>query len=180
MKNKKILYILLFILLIVIIGVVIVLLSISNTKETEKNNIQENINAQNNVAIENTTKSITVNDVIEIKEKMFIQQINDVCINVSQYEEKTIKLQGMMYTYKDDTINETYYYVTRRTPGCCGNDGMAGLEIKWDQEYPEDNEWVEAVGTVKYVMGAYYKKVPIIQLTSLEVLEERGQEFVTQ
>jgi uncharacterized membrane protein YcgQ (UPF0703/DUF1980 family) len=119
---------------------------------------------------------------IEIKEKMFIAQTNDVYLNPEEYLGKTIKLEGIFQRQFYSSTEPPYYFVIRYGPGCCGNDGNAGFEVMWEQGdamYPAENDWVEAIG----VLGAYeedgYPYI-CINLSSLKVLETRGQEFVTQ
>ncbi|MDR3138738.1 MAG: hypothetical protein LBT95_03580 [Treponema sp.] len=130
------------------------------------------------------------NEVVEIREKMFIAQVNDVYLNPEDYLGKTLKFEGIFqvqYYYGADP----YYFVIRYGPGCCGNDGNAGFEILWDGAflnepaeagepvYPEEGEWVEAAG----VLGTYEEDgypYLCIALASLKVLDERGAEFVTQ
>jgi hypothetical protein len=130
------------------------------------------------------------NETVEIREKMFIAQVNDVYLNPEDYMGKTLKLEGLFqvqYYYGTDP----YYFVIRYGPGCCGNDGNAGFEVLWDDAffrespgegegfYPEEGEWVEATG----ILGAYEEDgypYLCIALSSLKVLNERGAEFVTQ
>ncbi|MDR1986382.1 MAG: hypothetical protein LBP88_05345 [Treponema sp.] len=119
---------------------------------------------------------------VEIKEKMFIAQTNDVYLNPEDYLGKTIKLEGIFQTQSYSSTEPPYCFVIRYGPGCCGNDGNAGFEVMWEQAdaiYPAENDWVEAIG----VLGAYeedgYPYI-CINLSSLKVLETRGQEFVTQ
>jgi hypothetical protein len=120
--------------------------------------------------------------ILEIKEKMFIAQTNDVYLNPEDYLGKTIKVEGLFQTQSYSSTEPPYYFVIRYGPGCCGNDGNAGFEVMWEHEdgiYPAENDWVEAIG----VLGAYeedgYPYI-CISLSSLKVLETRGQEFVTQ
>lgn len=198
MKGKKIFYIVLLIIMIAVIGIFI---SNLNTKPIENQNtntmanIQKNESVMNNTNIETNNNSNTtikkremqkvtadMNNIFDIKEKMFIQQTSDVYLNLKQYEGKTVRLQGFIYNYIDtEWKNQEYHYVMRTTPGCCGNDGSAGFEIVWDKEYPKDNEWVEAIGVIKSVdEGDYMGTIPVLYLTSLEVKQERGADFVTQ
>jgi uncharacterized membrane protein YcgQ (UPF0703/DUF1980 family) len=116
-------------------------------------------------------------DVVEIKEKMFIAQISDILLNVSSYEDKTIKVEGMFFSFFDPYSNREYRYVQRRSPGCCGNDGIVGFEILYDGELPENNDWVEAIGQVKMVKIGEKERV-MLQISQLTVKDERGQEFV--
>jgi uncharacterized membrane protein YcgQ (UPF0703/DUF1980 family) len=122
------------------------------------------------------------NSIVDIKEKMFIAQVNDVYLNPDDYVGKTIKLEGLFMTQDNGTQIPPYYFVIRYGPGCCGTDGNAGFEVIWDKQepvYPQDNEWVEAVG----VFGSYEEDgypYYCLSLSSLKVLDERGQEFVLQ
>ena len=74
-------------------------------------------------------------------------------------------------------INDICYGVIRNTPGCCGNDGLAGLDIRYDGEYPELKTWVEVIGVVGKDIS-YDEEIPAIQVTSIREKEE-GTTFVT-
>ncbi|MDR1286966.1 MAG: metal ABC transporter permease [Treponema sp.] len=123
--------------------------------------------------------------VVEIREKMFIAQTNDVYLNAEDYMGKTIRLQGLFKMEQYAGIEAPYCFVLRYGPGCCGNDGNAGFEVAWDKEsseedlYPEVDNWVEAEGELQYYEEDGYPYL-YIALSSLRVLEERGAEFVTQ
>jgi uncharacterized membrane protein YcgQ (UPF0703/DUF1980 family) len=142
----------------------------ADTQETNKRLIKVDSKYQTNQGL------------VEIREKMFIAQTNDVYLNPEEYLGKTIKLEGIFQTQSYSNTESPYYFVIRYGPGCCGNDGNAGFEVMWDQVdavYPGENDWVEAIG----VLGAYeedgYPYI-CINLSSLKVLGTRGQEFVTQ
>ena len=122
-----------------------------------------------------------------IREKMFIAQVNDVYQNRNDYLGKTIKLEGL---FKQGQYGEnTFCYVIRNGPGCCGDDGQVGFEVYWNEpavvsaeeqeSYPKVDDWVEAQGVLRrYVMdGSGYL---YLDLTELNVLEKRGAEFVIQ
>ena len=64
-------------------------------------------------------------------------------------------------------------------PGCCGDDGEAGFEVRWEGEYPEQNDWVEAVGILEAYEEEGYQYLRLA-LSSLTVLPTRGAEFVSQ
>jgi uncharacterized membrane protein YcgQ (UPF0703/DUF1980 family) len=130
---------------------------------------------------------------IEIKEKMFIAQTNDIYLNIEDYIGKTIRLEGLFKTeqYREDA--DPYCFVIRYGPGCCGNDGNAGFEVAWAPPtgtpdnaltvlappYPNEDDWVEAVGTLSsYEEDGY--PYPYIHLKSLIVKDTRGAEFVSQ
>jgi uncharacterized membrane protein YcgQ (UPF0703/DUF1980 family) len=118
-------------------------------------------------------------DVVEIREKMFVAQSNDIYFNADNYLGKTIKYEGLFNVYEDPETGNTYYSVIRYGPGCCGVDANAGFEVRWDGGYPLQDEWVEAVGVLeeyKEGLNSYLR----LNLTSLNVLEVRGAEYVSQ
>jgi hypothetical protein len=123
---------------------------------------------------------------VEIKEKMFITQTNDIYLNAEDYLGKTVKLEGIFKSYQAEGTD--YCFVIRYGPGCCGNDGNAGFEVAWqnpkaavkvNKTYPQEDEWVEAVGILESYVEDEYPYL-IIRLASLNVKRERGAEFVTQ
>ena len=118
-------------------------------------------------------------DIVEIKEKMFIAQTNDIYYNADDYLGKTLKYEGFFDIYKEDKTNRLYFFVIRYGPGCCGIDANAGFEVVWDQDYPNQDDWVEAVGVLEDYEddGYHYLRVA---LTSLTVLDEPGAKYVSQ
>jgi len=118
-------------------------------------------------------------EVIEIGEKMFIEQMNDIYYNFDEYDGKKIRYEGIFYAYPDSEQFPAYQAVIRRGPGCCGDDGEVGFEVKWDKEYPAQDEWVEVIGVLSKDEESGYQRIQV-ELTSLEVLTTRGEEFVTQ
>jgi uncharacterized membrane protein YcgQ (UPF0703/DUF1980 family) len=116
--------------------------------------------------------------VIEIKEKLFIAQTNDIYLNPEDYLGKGIKLEGLFK--REGYTGTEYCFVIRYGPGCCGVDGNAGFEVAWDGrgEYPQVDDWVEATGVLKTYDEDGYPYL-YIALSSLNVLETRGAEFVT-
>jgi len=117
-------------------------------------------------------------DVIEIKEKMFIAQTNEIYINTKDYLGKTIKYEGIFNEVQSN--GKTYRYVIRYGPGCCPGDvSAAGFEVVWDKAYPKHDDWVEAAGVLEtYNDGG----IPTLRLAlkSLTVLTKRGAERVTR
>jgi hypothetical protein len=139
--------------------------------------------AKTHNVLEKGTITKAAGGIIEIKEKMFIAQTNDVYLNPEDYLGKTIKLEGL---FKSETGYEnTYCFVIRYGPGCCGFDGNAGFEVVWDSsgpdegKYPEEDAWVEAVGMLDSYDENGYPYL-YLSLASLTVKETRGAEFVTQ
>jgi len=121
--------------------------------------------------------------VIEIKEKMFISQVNDINLNFKDYLGKTIKLEGIFKNEKSYD-GDQYCFVIRYGPGCCGNDGIVGFEIKWDENnakpYPKTDSWVESTGVLKQYEADGYTDYLYLDLISLNVLNKRGAETVVQ
>jgi len=118
-------------------------------------------------------------DVVEINEKLFIAQTNDIYINTEDYLGKTIKYEGIFKTYYWEEVDTTYYYIIRYGPGCCGYDGEAGFEVIWDGQWPQEDDWCEAIG----ILEAYEEngmKYLRLSLASLTVKDERGAEYVSQ
>jgi len=126
--------------------------------------------------------AVSAKGVVEIKEKMFLAQVNDVYLNPEDYLGKTIKLEGI---FKEEQGHEkSYCFVIRYGPGCCGNDGNAGFEVAWTKEderpYPAVDSWVEATGELKSYEEDGYSRYLYLDLSSLNVLSSRGAEMVLQ
>lgn len=184
MKFQKKLMIALLILFVISIG--IVLIKINNSAEKISKTSQE----ENTTNIDTETQNASganvrkagekvqgdTNNIIEIKDNYFIEATNDVYLNLDDYIGKTIKMQGLIYSYQDDN-GDICYAVVRNTPGCCGSDGLAGLDIRYDGKYPEEETWVEVMGTIGKDI-VFDSEVPAIQVTSLRETEV-GKTFVT-
>ena len=152
-------------LIILLIGIVFGLLALM-----QKPTIS---NVNNDSKINKTSQKID----IDITDNFFIAQTNDVYINYSDYEGKTVRIEGYFYVYQDYNSGENYYAVVRNSPGCCGNDGLAGLDIKYDGEYPAEKTWIKVVGKIsKY---SEQDATPVIIVSSLEETKE-GTGFVNQ
>jgi uncharacterized membrane protein YcgQ (UPF0703/DUF1980 family) len=117
--------------------------------------------------------------VIEIREKMFVAQTNEIYVNAPDYLGRAIKYEGIFQAYTWEENGVTYRSVIRYGPGCCGTDANCGFEVIWDGEYPEIDDWVEAVGVLEEYDedGNIYLR---LALTSLTVLDTRGEEYVEQ
>jgi uncharacterized membrane protein YcgQ (UPF0703/DUF1980 family) len=127
----------------------------------------------------------TVNDpnLVEIKERMFIAQVNNVYLNYKDYLDKTIKLEGIFKQDQAGISDNSYCYVLRYGPGCCGDDGNVGFEVAWEKNheklYPNDDAWVEATGVLKIDERDSYKYL-YLELSSLTALNTRGIETVNR
>ena len=114
---------------------------------------------------------------VEIKDKLFVEQVNDIYLNLEDYEGKTIKYEGVFEIYEYEPPDRTFCYVVRYGPGCCAMDGIVGFEIVWDGDYPKFNDWVEVAGTVEPFHEQGFETVRMIA-TSLTKLPYRGDENV--
>ena len=114
---------------------------------------------------------------VDITERLYVSWINEVYTSTDDYLGKTVRLEGMFLS--EEIGENTYRYVYRTGPGCCGNDGsMCGFEFtSADGEYPEENAWIEVVGTLdRYEEnGNYYLTLSDSRVT---VKTERGLEVV--
>ncbi|MCL2009004.1 MAG: hypothetical protein FWG71_00470 [Synergistaceae bacterium] len=114
--------------------------------------------------------------VIEIRDRMFIQQSNDVYINVGEYLGKTVRLEGIYSKFTNEDGRDPISYVYRKTPGCCGDDGKMGFMVLLDGvPAPEPDAWVEATGKVEVTE----RNEVALRLSSLKVMDKRGKEFVS-
>ena len=118
------------------------------------------------------------NSVIEIRERMFMTQIQDIYLNANDFLGRTIQLEGIFLGMIWD--GASYNYVVRGfSDGCCG--GNVGFEVLWPQgrpnQFPENNSWVEAKGVLKLFQGDSSRNL-YLELISLNVLETRGAEIV--
>jgi uncharacterized membrane protein YcgQ (UPF0703/DUF1980 family) len=126
--------------------------------------------------------ALTVADtVVEVKEKMFIAQTNDIYLNYKDYLGKTLKVQGLFKCDNYDGVPR--YFVIRYGPGCCGYDGSAGFEVHCDAtaKLPSEDDWVEAIGRLETYTekGNPYEYVRL-NLASLNVIPKTGSEIVYQ
>ena len=127
---------------------------------------------------------------VEIRENMFLTQINEILLNNSDYMGRTIKFEGIFRDFQWEGNNT--YVVIRNTPGCCGDDGMIGFEVSWNPDfqglddgsdgriYPDKNDWVEVLGVLKSYKDLFGGTSLFIALSDLNVLEKRGLEYVTR
>lgn len=116
-------------------------------------------------------------DVFVIKEKMFIAQCNDIYLNPKDYMDRTIQVEGMYGEFPNEEAGTTYRCVYRNGPGCCGNDGVAGFEMRYEGKLPKANDWIQVTGKIELDKEGDREYV-VLKVTDLKVLEVRGAEFV--
>jgi len=120
-------------------------------------------------------------DVIELTDRFFILQMEEINLNIEEYLGRTIRYEGMFRSVHWPPTDRYYHYVIRYTDSCCGPGGAIGFEVRFeDGSVPvEENAWVAVTG----VLGEYEEDgVSHLQLmvTSIATLEERGNEFVAR
>jgi hypothetical protein len=161
-------------------------------------------------AVVETTVETKKTGQVEIREKMFIGQVNDVYLNAEDYMGKTIKLEGLFKIEEGndwvpdgvaEDLKPFYCYVIRYGPGgCCGFDGSVGFEIAWDNNPGNNNLgdsnlldddvhpakiYPEEDAWVEAVgelksYDEYGMPYLYLALSSLKVLDNRGAEYVSQ
>jgi len=141
--------------------------STANSKATAPNNEQSSEGAVSDA------------DIIEVSDKMFLTQVNNIYINREDYIGKTIRYEGIFKVQSPSDNQPPSFYALRYGPGCCGDDGNIGFEVLWDGETIEDDAWVEIVGKLQLIGSGATERL-IVNASSLTVLPVRGEEFVSQ
>lgn len=204
--KKRIIYVIIFIVAIVGIAGLVVFFNNATTNRDEKQaNITNNIgNKPKNEDTSNTISTTTTNDEAKlaatvsemddgtlyqigepldnidlvIGDNLFDTQLSDINLNFSQYEGKTIEIEGMYM------INKPYTFVGRYSnSNLCAYcpQGYSYFEYEWHGDKSprlvDEITWLKVKGTLskgedKY--GEYY----FIQANSIEVMNERGIDTV--
>lgn len=151
--------------------------------ETEGDSAQSLSSDPGGAAATNSAGNLTGAVDLEIEESRYLTQITEINMMKDEYLGKTIALDGMFTSFTVTDSGPLYHMVYRWMPGgCCGNDGIAGLEVRWanpDASYPAEGDWVRAIGVLQEYQeeGVTYLE---LRLQSLAVLPQRGQEYVTE
>ncbi|MDR1796974.1 MAG: hypothetical protein LBR44_05935 [Clostridiales Family XIII bacterium] len=120
---------------------------------------------------------------LDIGEKMFVGQMNDIYANTADYIGKTIRYEGFYVCYQPETYGDgedvAYHCIVRNGPGCCGYDATVGFEFFWDGEMPQDDDWCRITGVVDTYQENGFDYI-VVKATDLEVLPVRGNDTVTQ
>jgi len=116
-------------------------------------------------------------DILEIGERFFVTQIEQIYLDPETYLGRTIRYEGIFFsTYWE---GEHFHYVIRYTfDGCCGNDSMTGFEVLLNgiEPFPDDT-WVEVTGVLEeYELDLH--TILVVNATSVTEKPERGLEFV--
>ena len=116
-------------------------------------------------------------EVVNIEEKVYLSQMTDVYMNTSDYVGRRISWEG--YVLPDQIDEGVTGAVVRNTPGCCGDDGLTGFYIQWAGAMPAENDWVRVTGVLT-VRAAEDNMYFLVEAEEIEVMGERGLEFVSQ
>jgi len=120
-------------------------------------------------------------DDIEITDRFFILQVQEIHSNVEEYLGRTIRYEGMFRSVHWAPLDRDYHYVIRYVDSCCGPGGSIGFEVYFEDgnisPVPE-NAWVAVAGVLDEYEeeGMYHLRLIV---TSITALEERGQELVS-
>lgn len=148
--------------------------------ETDEENKTTPSHLKSSDEISQQMKESKNKDIIEINEKVFITQINDIYYNFDDYKDKTIVVEGMYSVFESMLSDETSPVVYRNGPGCCNNDGWAGFLLKYDGKEPKENDWIRVTGTPSLETTKEGYTNLFLNVSDLEVLNERGAELVGQ
>jgi uncharacterized membrane protein YcgQ (UPF0703/DUF1980 family) len=121
-------------------------------------------------------------EVVEITEKLFVAQSNEVYLNPGDYLGKIIHYEGIFVTFENPGADEVSHTVIRYGPGCCGIDANCGFKVVWPNgqgSYPQEDDWVEVTGVLEEYEAYGYQQLQV-SLISLRVLDVRGAEYVVQ
>lgn len=145
---------------------------VKDIKDSQEVNDSQKIQVENSKNVEEDDSKL-----FEIREKMFITQINDIYFNFEEYMDYTIVLEGMFSNWQYDPDSPSYPIVYRRGPGCCGDDGWGGFFLRYGGDLPKENDWIRVTGKLDPI-----DEPPFLYLvvSKIEYPKERGEEFVLQ
>ncbi|MCL2382674.1 MAG: hypothetical protein FWC79_00420 [Oscillospiraceae bacterium] len=129
------------------------------------------------IVIDSASNIETVREdgIMDIRERTFNRQISDIRLNPGTYIGETIRMEGLIFDFGFAGLGEIYG-VGRNGPMCCGKDGFIGLFVEYDGRMPDEDEWVSVVGTIE--MSDQFRGEPILRISQITVMDERGQEYV--
>lgn len=199
--NKKVLYIIIFIVAIVgVVGLVFFFNNATQNRDSKVNTIASGEKEQTN---NNKETKVTVTELedgtlyqigepIEKVDKVignnfYDTQINDIYLNFSQYEGKTIEIEGMYIkqtAYNGDPITLIGRYSTANVCQYCSQ-GYSSFEYEWKGDKTprliSEVSWIKLKGTLKkgrYFLNGQFDFYYYIEVNSMEVMNERGMDTV--
>lgn len=128
-----------------------------------------------------------------VEESKFIEQLENIFYYLESYQDRNVVVEGIfghpMSHHEeeeagDEICEETHDpMVYRNSPGCCGHeghDGFTGFVLKYEGEYPEEGEWVRVTGKPDVISAPHGGFILCLYVETIEALDTRGLEFVTQ
>lgn len=160
----------------------------NNEKVLQENSNQDSVNQKDElkkVKIEKLDDGIkySINDKINmpdivIGDNYFGTQISDISMNFSQYEGKTIEIEGLYFE------NTPYTFVGRFSTSTVCVDcpvGYSYFEFEWsgDEKLPvtDSESWLKIIGTLK--KGNDGTEYYYIDVANVEIMNEKGLETVS-
>lgn len=154
-----------------------------DSSRTEDTQLQSNTSnhLENAKSIRENVDKAKSDDTIEIKENVFISQINDIYFNFDDYKDKTIIVEGIYSIFESAVSDMTSAVVYRNGPGCCDNDGWAGFLLKYNGEIkPKENDWIRVTGTPELEKTEEGYVNLYLNVSDMQICDKRGLETVMQ
>ena len=107
-------------------------------------------------------------DYINITEKYFVSQLDEVYINIKDYMGKTISYEGYIANLEKENM-----FVVGREFYCCGFDAyLVGFECEYDKEKYENDEWVRVTGVMDTYIDENGRVIPMVKVTDILKIPE--------
>ena len=150
-------------------------------KEGESIPVENNIEEKESKEISDGDEEIVLeNDAILLNDENFSKRLDDIFESPNQYVGIQIRYEGFVYMIDD--IKEDIYVVGRKYElgdhGDHIDETVIGFPMSYDGTWPALNTWVEVTGVIemKSING---NMLPSVRVNKLKVMEERGQEKIT-
>ena len=116
---------------------------------------------------------------LQITERFFVAQTNEIYGNPDRYLGSTIRIEGLFLA--TTFMDEDFHYVIRFTEGCCTATEPIGFELYLGDFAPPVNDaWVDVIGVLGRHVDDRNFEVLRLEVISLTETTERGAEFVSQ
>lgn len=138
-------------------------------------------------------ETVSSKEDFKVDESKFIEQLENIFYYLESYQDRNVVVEGIfghpMTHHEDGDAGEEICeevhdpMVYRNSPGCCGHeghDGFTGFVLKYEGNYPEEGDWVRVTGKPDVISAPHGGFILCLYVEKIEVLEERGLEFVTQ
>ena len=193
--NKKLLWIGV---LIIFVGVVVAIVMAMKPKEVDPEAQAIHARAEANKILKSgdvvykkreqddgTVYSVIDTDIkadFTLKDYYFDTTVNDMFYNHDDYEGKIIEVTGMYLTSGDYTFVGRYS-TNSLCPTCPAGYSVVEFQLQGeiDRELKEEEDWIKVVGTLEVGndVTSNYMDYTYLKVISLEIMNERGQDTVT-